>query len=83
MPEGYDWKDITAFLMKNHGMEVAGGLGPTVGKVGRALPSCCPRLGMNPAFTATLWLPQRVWLAVSHCPEQRIAAQPHTQSPAN
>ncbi|NXW71708.1 SPYA protein, partial [Hirundo rustica] len=33
LPDGYDWKDITAFLMDNHGMEVAGGLGPTVGKV--------------------------------------------------
>ncbi|XP_038002419.1 serine--pyruvate aminotransferase isoform X2 [Motacilla alba alba] len=33
VPEGYDWKDITAFLMDEHGMEIAGGLGPTVGKV--------------------------------------------------
>ncbi|NXT13664.1 SPYA protein, partial [Prunella fulvescens] len=33
VPEGYDWKDITAFLMDKHGMEIAGGLGPTVGKV--------------------------------------------------
>ncbi|NXM31049.1 SPYA protein, partial [Oxyruncus cristatus] len=33
VPEGYNWKDITAFLMDNHAMEIAGGLGPTVGKV--------------------------------------------------
>ncbi|NWS03621.1 SPYA protein, partial [Motacilla alba] len=33
VPEGYDWRDITAFLMDEHGMEIAGGLGPTVGKV--------------------------------------------------
>uniref|UniRef100_A0A8C5X188 Alanine--glyoxylate aminotransferase n=1 Tax=Malurus cyaneus samueli TaxID=2593467 RepID=A0A8C5X188_9PASS len=33
VPEGYDWKDITAFLMDKHGMEISGGLGPTVGKV--------------------------------------------------
>ncbi|NXP62680.1 SPYA protein, partial [Chloropsis cyanopogon] len=33
VPQGYDWKDITAFLMDKHGMEIAGGLGPTVGKV--------------------------------------------------
>ncbi|XP_021402738.1 alanine--glyoxylate aminotransferase isoform X2 [Lonchura striata] len=33
VPEGYNWEDITAFLMDNHGMEIAGGLGPTVGKV--------------------------------------------------
>ncbi|XP_071422834.1 alanine--glyoxylate aminotransferase isoform X2 [Pithys albifrons albifrons] len=33
VPEGYNWKDITAFLVDNHAMEIAGGLGPTVGKV--------------------------------------------------
>ncbi|NXQ31504.1 SPYA protein, partial [Alaudala cheleensis] len=33
VPEGYNWKDITAFLMDKHGMEIAGGLGPTEGKV--------------------------------------------------
>ncbi|XP_054138958.1 alanine--glyoxylate aminotransferase [Melozone crissalis] len=33
VPEGYSWKDITAFLMDQHGVEIAGGLGPTAGKV--------------------------------------------------
>ncbi|XP_010282452.1 PREDICTED: serine--pyruvate aminotransferase [Phaethon lepturus] len=33
VPEGYDWKKITAFLMDNHAIEIAGGLGPSVGKV--------------------------------------------------
>ncbi|NWR32615.1 SPYA protein, partial [Tachuris rubrigastra] len=33
VPEGYNWKDITTFLMDNHAMEISGGLGPTVGKV--------------------------------------------------
>uniref|UniRef100_A0A8C3M4D8 Alanine--glyoxylate aminotransferase n=1 Tax=Geospiza parvula TaxID=87175 RepID=A0A8C3M4D8_GEOPR len=33
VPEGYSWKDITAFLMDKHGVEIAGGLGPTAGKV--------------------------------------------------
>ncbi|NXC27637.1 SPYA protein, partial [Campylorhamphus procurvoides] len=33
VPEGYNWKDITAFLMDKHAIEIAGGLGPTVGKV--------------------------------------------------
>ncbi|XP_009582242.1 PREDICTED: LOW QUALITY PROTEIN: serine--pyruvate aminotransferase, partial [Fulmarus glacialis] len=33
IPEGYDWKEITAFLMDNHSIEIAGGLGPSVGKV--------------------------------------------------
>lgn len=42
MPEGYAWQEITAFLMKEHGLEIAGGLGPSVGKVGSALPSHLP-----------------------------------------
>ncbi|NXV22791.1 SPYA protein, partial [Cepphus grylle] len=33
VPEGYDWKDIVAFLMDNHAIEITGGLGPSVGKV--------------------------------------------------
>ncbi|XP_069720706.1 alanine--glyoxylate aminotransferase isoform X1 [Phaenicophaeus curvirostris] len=33
VPEGYDWKEITAFLMDKHAIEIAGGLGPTAGKV--------------------------------------------------
>ncbi|XP_061861963.1 alanine--glyoxylate aminotransferase [Colius striatus] len=33
VPEGYDWKEITAFLMDNRAIEIAGGLGPSVGKV--------------------------------------------------
>ncbi|NXV30193.1 SPYA protein, partial [Rissa tridactyla] len=33
VPEGYDWKDIIAFLMDNHAIEITGGLGPSVGKV--------------------------------------------------
>ncbi|NXE65502.1 SPYA protein, partial [Calcarius ornatus] len=33
VPEGYSWQDITAFLMDQHGLEIAGGLGPTAGKV--------------------------------------------------
>ncbi|NXU87221.1 SPYA protein, partial [Xiphorhynchus elegans] len=33
VPEGYNWKDITAFLIDKHAIEIAGGLGPTVDKV--------------------------------------------------
>ncbi|KAI5628315.1 alanine--glyoxylate and serine--pyruvate aminotransferase a, partial [Silurus asotus] len=32
-PPGYDWKEITGFIMKNHNIEISGGLGPSVGKV--------------------------------------------------
>ncbi|XP_078521756.1 alanine--glyoxylate aminotransferase [Lissotriton helveticus] len=33
VPQGYEWKDITTFLMKNYDIEIAGGLGPSAGKV--------------------------------------------------
>ncbi|XP_069583833.1 alanine--glyoxylate aminotransferase [Ranitomeya imitator] len=33
VPDGYDWKDITTYIMKNHSIEITGGLGPSTGKV--------------------------------------------------
>lgn len=33
VPEGYKWKDITDFIMKNYQIEITGGLGPTIGMV--------------------------------------------------
>ncbi|XP_043984549.1 alanine--glyoxylate and serine--pyruvate aminotransferase a [Gambusia affinis] len=32
-PHGYDWKEITAYIMKTHSLEISGGLGPSVGLV--------------------------------------------------
>lgn len=45
VPEGYNWKEITDFLMDKHSIEIAGGLGPTAGKVGSALPFPKPTQG--------------------------------------
>ncbi|XP_063771847.1 alanine--glyoxylate aminotransferase [Pseudophryne corroboree] len=33
VPNGYDWKDIITYIMKNHSIEITGGLGPSSGKV--------------------------------------------------
>lgn len=33
-PYGYDWKEITSYIMKTHNLEISGGLGPSVGLVG-------------------------------------------------
>ncbi|XP_077573460.1 alanine--glyoxylate aminotransferase-like [Stigmatopora nigra] len=33
VPHGYDWKEITAYVMKTHNLEISGGLGPSAGKV--------------------------------------------------
>lgn len=32
-PHGYNWKEITAYIMKTHNIEISGGLGPSVGLV--------------------------------------------------
>lgn len=36
IPDGYDWKEMLAYIMKHHQIEMTGGLGPSVGMVG-----CC------------------------------------------
>ncbi|XP_072474855.1 alanine--glyoxylate aminotransferase [Notamacropus eugenii] len=33
VPLGYNWKDITSYVMKHHGIEISGGLGPSEGLV--------------------------------------------------
>uniref|UniRef100_A0A8D0HH14 Alanine--glyoxylate aminotransferase n=1 Tax=Sphenodon punctatus TaxID=8508 RepID=A0A8D0HH14_SPHPU len=33
VPSGYDWKEITTFILNTHGIEISGGLGPSAGKV--------------------------------------------------
>ncbi|KAG7456598.1 hypothetical protein MATL_G00237550 [Megalops atlanticus] len=33
IPSGYDWREIVAYIMKHHQMEITGGLGPSVGMV--------------------------------------------------
>ncbi|XP_029003294.1 alanine--glyoxylate and serine--pyruvate aminotransferase a [Betta splendens] len=32
-PRGYNWKEITTYIMKTHNLEISGGLGPSVGLV--------------------------------------------------
>lgn len=90
MPEGYNWKEITAFLMDNHAIEISGGLGPSAGKVGSVLPSCCPWLGTKPRWscihapqlTGAPWLQTaNTQLDASHPLQRRIAASNHTQLP--
>ncbi|XP_068599458.1 alanine--glyoxylate and serine--pyruvate aminotransferase a [Brachionichthys hirsutus] len=32
-PHGYDWKEITSYIMRTHDLEISGGLGPSAGLV--------------------------------------------------
>lgn len=36
VPEGYDWREMLAYIMKHHQMEMTGGLGPSIGMVSRS-----------------------------------------------
>lgn len=33
IPEGYEWREVLTYIMKNHQMEMTGGLGPSIGMV--------------------------------------------------
>uniref|UniRef100_A0AAQ5X055 Alanine--glyoxylate aminotransferase n=1 Tax=Amphiprion ocellaris TaxID=80972 RepID=A0AAQ5X055_AMPOC len=35
IPKGYDWREMLAYIMKHHQMEMTGGLGPSIGMVMR------------------------------------------------
>lgn len=35
VPEGVDWSSVVKRVYEKHGIEISGGLGPTVGKVWR------------------------------------------------
>ncbi|NXS81312.1 SPYA protein, partial [Erpornis zantholeuca] len=67
VPEGYNWKDITAFLMDNHGMEIAGGLGPTVGKVLRI-----GLMGCNSTSANVDRVLRALQDALNRCPRSRL-----------
>uniref|UniRef100_A0A8P4G9U6 Alanine--glyoxylate aminotransferase n=1 Tax=Dicentrarchus labrax TaxID=13489 RepID=A0A8P4G9U6_DICLA len=35
IPDGYEWRELLAYIMKHHQMEMTGGLGPSIGMVMR------------------------------------------------
>uniref|UniRef100_A0A8C5FSL2 Alanine--glyoxylate aminotransferase n=1 Tax=Gadus morhua TaxID=8049 RepID=A0A8C5FSL2_GADMO len=35
IPKGYNWRELLVYMMKNHNMEMTGGLGPSIGMVMR------------------------------------------------
>ncbi|NXQ68150.1 SPYA protein, partial [Quiscalus mexicanus] len=67
VPEGYSWKDITAFLMDKHGVEIAGGLGPTVGKVLRI-----GLMGCNSSRASVERVLGALRDALQRCPRSRL-----------
>eukprot|EP00076_Gallus_gallus_P007295 XP_003641783.2 serine--pyruvate aminotransferase [Gallus gallus] len=67
VPEGYNWKDITTFLMDKHNIEISGGLGPTAGKVLRI-----GLMGHNATQDNVDLLLQALRDALQHCQHSRL-----------
>ncbi|KAG8445398.1 hypothetical protein GDO86_010253 [Hymenochirus boettgeri] len=67
VPIGYEWKDITTYMMKNHDIEITGGLGPSTGKV--------LRIGLM-GYNSTQPNIDRVLIALrdalQHCPKNKM-----------
>ncbi|XP_040283855.1 serine--pyruvate aminotransferase isoform X2 [Bufo bufo] len=67
VPEGYDWKDIISYVMKNHSIEITGGLGPSTGKVLRI-----GLMGYNSTKTNVDRVLNALRGALQHCPKNKM-----------
>lgn len=47
IPDGYDWREMLAYMMKHHQIEMTGGLGPSVGMVGYCSLTCASETLLN------------------------------------
>ncbi|KAK6484051.1 serine--pyruvate aminotransferase-like [Huso huso] len=67
VPEGYDWRDITAYVMKNYSIEITGGLGPSVGMVLRV-----GLMGYNCTKANADLVLQALGDALQHCHKSKV-----------
>ncbi|XP_053565881.1 alanine--glyoxylate aminotransferase [Bombina bombina] len=67
VPAGYDWKDITTYIMKNYSIEITGGLGPSTGKVLRI-----GLMGYNSTKTNVDRVLEALRNALQHCPKNKM-----------
>ncbi|KAG2463266.1 SPYA protein, partial [Polypterus senegalus] len=70
VPEGYDWRDITAYVMKNYSMEITGGLGPSVGMVLRV-----GLMGYNCTKANADLVVKALADALQHCKKSKVAGR--------
>ncbi|KAK0134516.1 Serine--pyruvate aminotransferase, mitochondrial [Merluccius polli] len=66
-PPGYDWKEITSFIMKTHNLEVSGGLGPSVGLVLRV-----GLMGCNSSRESVDMVLNALKDALKHCHKSKV-----------
>uniref|UniRef100_A0A665UZP6 Alanine--glyoxylate aminotransferase n=1 Tax=Echeneis naucrates TaxID=173247 RepID=A0A665UZP6_ECHNA len=66
-PHGYDWKEITAYIMKTHNLEISGGLGPSVGLVLRV-----GLMGYNSSTANVDMVLAAIKDALKHCHKSKV-----------
>ncbi|KAM3850233.1 alanine--glyoxylate and serine--pyruvate aminotransferase a [Diretmus argenteus] len=66
-PPGYDWKEITSYIMKTHNVEISGGLGPSVGLVLRV-----GLMGCNSSKAGVDMVLGALKDALKHCHKSRV-----------
>ncbi|XP_061539916.1 alanine--glyoxylate and serine--pyruvate aminotransferase a [Phycodurus eques] len=66
-PHGYDWKDITAYVMKTHNLEISGGLGPSAGMVLRV-----GLMGCNSSVSGADMVLAALRDALTHCHKSKV-----------
>ncbi|TMS20329.1 Serine--pyruvate aminotransferase, mitochondrial [Larimichthys crocea] len=66
-PHGYDWKEITTYIMKTHNLEISGGLGPSVGMVLRV-----GLMGCNSSRASVDMVLMALKDALKHCHKSKV-----------
>ncbi|XP_015999705.2 serine--pyruvate aminotransferase [Rousettus aegyptiacus] len=67
VPAGYDWRDIVSYVMDHFAIEIAGGLGPSMGKVLRI-----GLLGCNATRENVDRVTHALQEALQHCPKGKL-----------
>uniref|UniRef100_A0A8C1C291 Alanine--glyoxylate aminotransferase n=1 Tax=Cyprinus carpio carpio TaxID=630221 RepID=A0A8C1C291_CYPCA len=66
-PPGYDWREITGYIMKTYNMEISGGLGPSAGMVLRV-----GLMGCNSSKANVDKVLEALADALKHCHKSRV-----------
>ncbi|XP_028300373.1 alanine--glyoxylate and serine--pyruvate aminotransferase a [Gouania willdenowi] len=66
-PHGYDWKEITSYIMRTHNLEISGGLGPSAGLVLRV-----GLMGCNSSRTNVDMVLSALTDALQHCHRSKV-----------
>ncbi|KFO22545.1 Serine--pyruvate aminotransferase, mitochondrial [Fukomys damarensis] len=67
VPAGYDWRDIVSYVMDHFGIEISGGLGPSMGKVLRI-----GLLGCNASRENVDHVAKALKEALQRCPRNKL-----------